>query len=335
MNTVSPTIVRHRANVQTVFECPSKLELYSPREDNKKNLYVCSRAGEIIKFTEKGEYSIILSLAGQPSCLAFDLKEEEKSQMENDLKKSEDLQDKIYFTDVANSIIYSKKPGQQEDLEVLVKDYENYPLKGPTSLALNFESNSIIFCDGGYFESTSLSRPTGSVFNVELDSQTITPILLNCLAYPADIFYDNMIGIGYIAETFANRILRITENQGIYHANVFYVFNGRVGPTSLSCDEEGNIYVSRYEYQNKEGKIDGIISVINKDGVLLGEIQVPGLPEITGMFIPRKFEDESKEEENNNNNNNKAPSLLYFTEKNFNGVKKIDLTQFKNEIDKL
>ena len=40
-----------------------------------------------------------------------------------------------------------------------------------------------------------------------------------------------------MAETFANRILRIKENpQGIFHTSVFYVFNGSVGPTALTLD---------------------------------------------------------------------------------------------------
>lgn len=335
MNPSSSNIIKHKAAVETVFEVPNRLELYAPREDSKSNLYVCSRAGEVIKFNEKGDYQVLFSLPGQPSCIAFENKEEIKSQesQKDNLNNNSgsELGETFYISDVANSLIYCKKTTNTEETNVLVKDYEGYPLKGPTSLAINNESNSILFCDGGYFEATSLNNPTGSLFSVELDTQNIQPILLNCLSYPSDIFFDNIIGIGYVSETFSNRLLRITENpQGVYHASVFYCFNGRLGPSSVACDDEGNVYVSRFEYQNKEGSVDGLISVINKEGILIGEIQVPKMSEITGMYIPRRFYDESKEGEAP-----KIPQILYFTERNFNGVKKIKLQQFRQEIEKL
>ena len=48
MNTFSQTIVRYKAQVETVFELPMKVRLSGPREDSKSNLYVCSHEGEII-----------------------------------------------------------------------------------------------------------------------------------------------------------------------------------------------------------------------------------------------------------------------------------------------
>ena len=57
MNSLSQTIVRYKAKIETVFELPIKVSLSGPREDSKSNLYVCSHSGEIIKFNEKGEYS--------------------------------------------------------------------------------------------------------------------------------------------------------------------------------------------------------------------------------------------------------------------------------------
>ena len=151
------------------------------------------------------------------------------------------------------------------------------------------------------------------------------------MAYPADIIFEGIIGTGYVAETFANRILKITENpQGIFHTSVFYVFNGRVGPTAITSDDQGNIYVARFEFQNKDETVNGLISVINKDGYLIGEMEVPKMSEITGMYIPKKFIDESKEMDNNIKTN----VFLYFTEKNFNGVKKIKLNNFLADIEK-
>ena len=331
MNSLSQ-IVHYKANIETVFELPIKLSLSGPREDSKQNMFVCSKAGEIIKFNEKGEYSIILSLTGQPNCIAFDFAED----MENEnsikgLKENEDNKlDTYYFTDIANSVIYCKRPNSEKP-EVVIRDYEGNPLLGPTSLILNTEDNSLLFCDAGNFESTSLSSPKGGVYYVELESHTTRPIIEKCLAYPSDIIFEPIIGIGYVAETFANRILRITENpQGIFHTSVFYVFNGRVGPTAITNDDQGNIYASRFEYQKEDKSVNGLISVINKDGELVGELELPKMSEITGMFIPKKYIDESKDMENNPKTN----VYLYFTEKNFNGVKRIKLNSFINDIEK-
>ena len=331
MNSLSQ-IVHYKANIETVFELPIKLSLSGPREDSKQNMFVCSKAGEIIKFNEKGEYSIILSLTGQPNCIAFDFAED----MENEnsikgLKENEDNKlDTYYFTDIANSVIYCKRPNSEKP-EVVIRDYEGNPLLGPTSLILNAEDNSLLFCDAGNFESTSLSSPKGGVYYVELESHTTRPIIEKCLAYPSDIIFEPIIGIGYVAETFANRILRITENpQGIFHTSVFYVFNGRVGPTAITNDDQGNIYVSRFEYQKEDKSVNGLISVINKDGELVGELELPKMSEITGMFIPKKYIDESKEIDNNVKTN----VYLYFTEKNFNGVKRIKLNSFISDIEK-
>ena len=48
------------------------------------------------------------------------------------------------------------------------------------------------------------------------------------------------------------------------------------------------------------------------------------------MFIPKKYIDESKEIDNNVKTN----VYLYFTEKNFNGVKRIKLNSFISDIEK-
>ena len=331
MNSLSQ-IVHFKANIETVFELPIKVSLSGPREDSKQNMYVCSKAGEIIKFDEKGEYSIILSLTGQPNCLSFEYTEEMENENSSKNMKSKDDNkiDTYYFTDIANSVIYCKRPNTDKP-EVVIRDYEGNPLLGPTSLVLNTEDNSLLFCDGGNFESTSLSNPNGGVYYVELESRTTRPIIEKCLAYPSDIIFEPIIGIGYVAETFANRILRITENpQGIFHTSVFYVFNGRVGPTSLTSDDQGNIYVSRFEYQKEDKSVNGLISVINKDGDLVGELELPKMCEITGMFIPKRLNEESKELENSP----KANVYLYFTERNFNGVKRIKLNSFISDIEK-
>ena len=57
---------------------------------------------------------------------------------------------------------------------------------------------------------------------------------------------------------------------------------------------------------------------MNKEGNLVGELIIPKMPEITGIFISSKNKDN-----------------LYFTEKNFYGVMRIKLSSFISEISKL
>jgi len=60
-----------------------------------------------------------------------------------------------------------------------------------------------------------------------------------------------------------------------------------------------------------------MISVLNQNGILIGELLLPKLPELTGIYISPKKKD-----------------TLYFTEKNSNGVFKIKLASFLSEVDK-
>ena len=86
-------------------------------------------------------------------------------------------------------------------------------------------------------------------------------------------------------------------------------------------DENGNLCVARYEYSpvEFEGELeaDGLISVINKDGIMIGELSLPELPEITGLYIsPKKREN------------------LYVTERNSTGVFIIKISSFTIDLDK-
>ena len=53
----------------------------------------------------------------------------------------------------------------------------------------------------------------------------------------------------YVAELLANRILRFAARPaGVYHQSVFHQFAGRMGPSALAIDEDGNLYVARYDF---------------------------------------------------------------------------------------
>jgi gluconolactonase len=241
-----------------------------------------------------------------------------------------DNNDFLYFADIANAVVYYRDISNKEDnnnsnskqigWHVLMKDYECVPLKGPSSLAINNKENRIFICDAGYFGTTSLNNPNGSLYLIELDSKICRPLLLNCLSYPADIIYDDNSQSAYLVETFTNRVIRLIQSPpDIFHSSVFHQFSGRVGPTAIAIDALGNIYVARYEFQTNEKDVDGIISVLNKDGYLVGELIIPKMPEITGLCIP----------------SDKKADTLYFTEKSFNGILKVKLSQFAAEIDKM
>ena len=147
-------------------------------------------------------------------------------------------------------MFYLLEDKQSSELQILIKDYESNPLKGPTSIDFNIDDNGLFICDGGNLGTTSLNRSLGSLYYVELDNKITRGLLINCLAYPSDLIYDNSNQILYVAETFTNRIIRLIQNPpGVFHSSIFHQFNGRIGPTAITMDELGNIYVARYEFQ--------------------------------------------------------------------------------------
>jgi sugar lactone lactonase YvrE len=205
--------------------------------------------------------------------------------------------------------------------QILIKDYNDIPLKGPTSLAFNKEDNVIYFTDAGNFLNVSVYPSNCSLFMIDLDTKILRPILYNSLSYPSDVIYEPKNGYIYVAETLANRIIRITQNPGgVYNSSVFYQFNGRVGPTAMAIDDSGNLYVARYEFQlGLDGNdFDGIISILNKNGRMIGELILPNLSEITGLLI-----------------SSKKREILYMTEKNSSHIYGIKLSAFLSEIDKI
>ena len=187
--------------------------------------------------------------------------------------------------------------------------------------------------DSGPFGSISLNKPQGSVYLYELrnlvdldEYRVMRPLLFMCLAGPTAIIYDNNKGNLFVAETFANRIIRLTQNPtGVYHASVFYQFSGRVGPTCLAIDDLDNLYVGRFEFQvnliiikNSRNSVDGVISVISSEGGLLREIIIPKMPEINGLYISKKKKD-----------------IMYVTENSCNCILRVKLESFKLEVGKL
>ncbi len=78
------------------------------------------------------------------------------------------------------------------------------------------------------------------------------------------------------------------------------------------------IFVARYEYQNSNNTVDGVISVLTKEGTLIGELILPSFSEITSILITRNDRDH-----------------IYFTEKNNSGVYKANISVLIDEIKKV
>mmetsp|Transcript_7103 Transcript_7103/g.11976 ORF Transcript_7103/g.11976 Transcript_7103/m.11976 type:complete len:119 (-) Transcript_7103:61-417(-) len=112
----------------------------------------------------------------------------------------------------------------------------------------------------------------------------------------------------YVAETGMNRVLRIVgHSSGVYHTSVFHQFSGRFGPSALAMHPDGRLFVARYDFT--ESSKNGVISVLNHDGVVEEELQVNDCPEITGLFFSKVQED-----------------ILYATESSTNSLLKIQVS---------
>jgi hypothetical protein len=67
MNTLGGSIVRQKATPEEVVKMENPVSLYHPREFNG-SMYVCSHAGEILKFSDAGDYQVYVIWGGQPQC---------------------------------------------------------------------------------------------------------------------------------------------------------------------------------------------------------------------------------------------------------------------------
>ncbi len=295
-------IVKQKMIYEKICDFKTIGSLFFPKEDSLGNLYVCSNVGEVFQFGE-GTSDLVFNIPnGQPNCVCFD-------------------NSTIYVADLNYNMIYFKNLSTESHIieNILIKDFKDEPLKGPTSLCFNKEDNILYMTDAGNFMSASLYPANGSVFIIDLDSKIMRPIMYNCLSFPADVTYDCIRKVVYVAETFANRVIRLVQNpDGVYHSSVFYQFNGRFGPTAVAVDEHGYVYVARYDFQlDLDYESDGLISVINTQGQLIGEMILPKLAEITGLLIsPKKKES------------------IFVTDRNSNGVMKVKLSSFISDLEK-
>ena len=320
MNT-NPIIQTFRKKVtpEVVFSLNNRQTLVNPREDSQGNLYVCNECGDLLNFNEDGSYSTFSTLGGMPRCICFNL-----------------ANNSIYIADLMNKVVYEKGLDKEKEMNFKIIDYCGVALKGPTSIVGSNDDDYIIVTDAGLFGSSGVNNPNGSIYLYDIINNVLKPIILNNLSYPCDIYHDKEEDIFYVCDMLSNRILRLIQSpKGVFHTSVFYTFNGKLGPSAINMDDMGNIYISRSDFYGKNNK-DGIISIISKEGNLIGEIIVEGYSEINGLLIPKNFKKEKDTRGGNGNGNDSlSPNVIYFTDKNFSGVLKIKLSVISQELEKL
>ena len=316
MNT-NPNIQTFRKKVtpEVVFSLNNRQTLVNPREDSQGNLYVCNECGDLLNFNEDGSYSTFSTLGGMPRCICFNL-----------------ANNSIYIADLMNKVVYEKGLDKEKEMNLIFKDYCGVSLKGPTSIIGSNDDDYIIVTDAGLFGSSGVNNCNGSIYLYDIINNVLRPIILNNLSYPCDIYHDKEEDIFYVCDMLSNRILRLIQSpKGVFHTSVFYTFNGKLGPSAINMDDMGNIYISRADFYGKNNK-DGIISIISKEGSLIGEIIVEGYSEINGLLIPKNFKNEKEPKGTNNGNDS---NVIYFTDKNFPGVLKVKLSAISQELEKL
>lgn len=310
---------RKKVTPEVVFSLNNRQTLVNPREDPQGQLYVCNECGDLLTFNEDGSYSTFSTLGGMPRCICFN--------------SSNNI---LYIADLMNKVVYEKGLDKDKEMNLIFKDYCGVSLKGPTSIVGSNDDDYIIVTDAGLFGSSGVNNTNGSIYLFDIINNVLRPIILNNLSYPCDIYHDKEEDIFYVCDMLSNRVLRLIQSpKGVFHTSVFYTFNGKLGPSGINMDDMGNIYVSRSDFYGKNNK-DGIISIVSKEGNLIGEIIVEGYCEINGILIPKNFKKEKENNKGGNNGNDTLSSnVIYFTDKNFPGVLKIKLSFISQELEKL
>jgi len=227
------------------------------------SLIVCSESGDTIKVSGDGVASVYVKSTGCPAGVAFD------------------SDGGVYICDTALKSILTMT---DEGLSGVVVNYEEQPLKGPSSVVVDQEG-VIFFSDSGAFGETSLSNPTGSLFSISGKERVLQPLLHKCLANPCGVavYGTGKQQVVYVVEQGRNRVLRAVQYpEGVFHASVFYQFSGGVGPAGVCCDSNGNVYVARADFGGSAPA--GVVSILSTRGELLGERLCPH-HHLTGIAI--------------------------------------------------
>ena len=87
-----------------------------------------------------------------------------------------------------------------------------------------------------------------------------------------------------------NRLLRLVQRPaGVYHCSVFHQFSGRLGPSGIARDPQGNLYVTRYDFASQDEGVtkQGVVSKISPDGKPAGSKRPPWQRHSSAAAPPR------------------------------------------------
>ena len=248
--------------------CEANQTITSPFEATDEDIYFACHDGFVYKYKD-GNLKQLFEVGGQPNGLLIDSRT-----------------NICYIADTAHQSILAKSlEDKTTEFTQIVSDFEGQQLEGPSNLVIDSSGKYLYFVDSGPFGETNLENSVGSVFMIDLEDASVSPLALRCLAFPADLSFDKDETVLYVAETFANRILKFYLNDSISFFSVFHQFSGRMGPTAITVNNENLLFVARFEKMSN--CLDGEISVLQRTGELLKRIVLPDYPEINGISFSK------------------------------------------------
>mmetsp|Transcript_14282 Transcript_14282/g.13857 ORF Transcript_14282/g.13857 Transcript_14282/m.13857 type:complete len:141 (+) Transcript_14282:171-593(+) len=135
-----------------------------------------------------------------------------------------DMQGSSFIADQAHQSILSQTVNEgRVEITPVIKDFDGNALKGPHSMILSEKNNALFFTDSGPFGETTLEKPTGSVFAIDLGVSQLKPIIHGKLAYPSGLALSLEENMVFVSETSVNRVLRIVcHSSGAYYTSIFH-----------------------------------------------------------------------------------------------------------------
>jgi lactonase len=147
---------------------------------------------------------------------------------------------------------------------------------GRETILSGYVADDMVFASDGSFYFTHFvgtsCDPTGGVYHVSPDFQTITPVLTK-MAGPNGAALSLDETRLWVTETNRNHLnlIELDENKtGIapYGTSVPYHFTGAHGPDSCCIDSADNLYVAMYG--------QGRVLIFNRFGMPIGQVLIPG-----------------------------------------------------------
>eukprot|EP00033_Pygsuia_biforma_P002593 GCRY01002868.1.p1 GENE.GCRY01002868.1~~GCRY01002868.1.p1 ORF type:complete len:278 (+),score=63.09 GCRY01002868.1:193-1026(+) len=254
--------------MQTIIEeyFKSDTSLCSPVFGEDGVLYVLTQTGEAARIIEEMGFpklEVFANSGGSPSSIALG-------------------QDgTIYFSDFAHQAILALSPHTQELTEVC-QDFDGNPFQGTSSLCLD-PQGAIIFADSGPFGTSTLTQPNGSVFVLTPATGVLRPLALNSLAHPCGLCVRGSSDI-FVCELLKNRILRASQNNGVFHLSLFLQLNGRLGPAAACIHPlTKHLFVCQKDFADEEHS--GRILEVDSNSAAVVREWVLDAPDLTGIAI--------------------------------------------------